>query len=241
MTYDILRYFKYDHLKAGNLRDTSKMFHDLAHQIVEALPTQPETTVSLRKLLEAKDAAVRSALDLPDPGMLTTGPTPPALTDDDLLVAKIDILYVVYGNTFVAEEFKRDIETRSDTLIRRVVGINGNFVGDWISSAMKQRAAIRYVIPKGVTNLLAVDARIAIRIEGLVEEGRAVKITDWDPSLIKEHDEANAEADDEHPSCPECNWVRPDGYEDEGRFCGMCQDYEGTCPQDHCMTCGAGT
>jgi hypothetical protein len=27
----------------------------------------------------------------------------------------------------------------------------------------------------------------------------------------------------------------------EGRFCGKCQDYEGTCINDHCLTCGAGT
>jgi hypothetical protein len=34
----------------------------LAEQIVETLPRNPERTVALRKLLEAKDCAVRAAL-----------------------------------------------------------------------------------------------------------------------------------------------------------------------------------
>ena len=32
----------------------------MAHQLVEIVPEGPERTVSLRKLLEAKDAAVRA-------------------------------------------------------------------------------------------------------------------------------------------------------------------------------------
>lgn len=61
---EIERYFQYDHLPAGPLRDTSKLFSDLADVLVANLPKQLETTVALRKLLEAKDAAVRSAMDL---------------------------------------------------------------------------------------------------------------------------------------------------------------------------------
>lgn len=38
----------------------SKPFGDLAQQIVDNLPRNPERTVALRKLLEAKDAAVRA-------------------------------------------------------------------------------------------------------------------------------------------------------------------------------------
>jgi hypothetical protein len=60
----MLRYFEYAHLPEGPLRDTSKRFHDLAHELNHLLPAGPETTVALRKLLESKDAAVRSALGL---------------------------------------------------------------------------------------------------------------------------------------------------------------------------------
>lgn len=55
----ILRYFHYAHLPEG-LQQTSKPFCDLARHIVTTLPRIAERTVSLRKLLEAKDAAVRS-------------------------------------------------------------------------------------------------------------------------------------------------------------------------------------
>lgn len=58
----ILRYFEYGHLPEGLLRQTSKTFNVLAHLIVDELPRNPERTVSLRKLLESKDAAVRAAL-----------------------------------------------------------------------------------------------------------------------------------------------------------------------------------
>jgi hypothetical protein len=60
----IMRYFKYDHLK-GVLKDTSEKFYFLAYEINELLPNGPEKSVALRKLLEAKDAAVRAALDIP--------------------------------------------------------------------------------------------------------------------------------------------------------------------------------
>lgn len=55
----ILRYFHYAHLPAV-LQASSKPFCDLARHIVETLPRNAERTVALRKLLEAKDAAVRS-------------------------------------------------------------------------------------------------------------------------------------------------------------------------------------
>lgn len=62
-TAQILRYFEYGHLPAGKLRDTSARFGELAHELVEDDELGgPELTVALRKLLEAKDCAVRSAL-----------------------------------------------------------------------------------------------------------------------------------------------------------------------------------
>lgn len=55
----ILRFFHYSHLPE-RLQAASKPFCDLARHIVETLPRNPERTVALRKLLEAKDAAVRA-------------------------------------------------------------------------------------------------------------------------------------------------------------------------------------
>jgi len=57
----ILQFFAWEHLPA-HLQDVSKPFGILAEQIVETLPRNPERTVALRKLLEAKDAAVRAKL-----------------------------------------------------------------------------------------------------------------------------------------------------------------------------------
>lgn len=58
----ILRYFDYDHLPP-RLQLVSRAFKELALNIEENLPRGAEKSTSLRKLLEAKDAAVRSALD----------------------------------------------------------------------------------------------------------------------------------------------------------------------------------
>lgn len=57
----ILQFFKYDHLPE-NLRQVSRPFGVLAVNIAASLPRNPERSVALRKLLEAKDAAVRAAL-----------------------------------------------------------------------------------------------------------------------------------------------------------------------------------
>jgi hypothetical protein len=57
----ILQFFSYDHLP-DDLKDVSAPFGLLAHDIVAGLPRNPERTVALRKLLEAKDAAVRAKL-----------------------------------------------------------------------------------------------------------------------------------------------------------------------------------
>jgi len=72
----ILQFFTYGHLPP-NLQVVSKPFCDLAHALVfggdapdgfgiapelPALTRNPERTVALRKLLEAKDAAVRALM-----------------------------------------------------------------------------------------------------------------------------------------------------------------------------------
>lgn len=55
----IIQFFKFEHLPS-ELQKISEPFYVLANKIVETLPRNPERTVALRKLLEAKDCAVRS-------------------------------------------------------------------------------------------------------------------------------------------------------------------------------------
>ncbi len=57
----LIQFFKYDHLPE-HLQAISKPFGELANRIVDTLPRNPERTVALRKLLEAKDCAVRANL-----------------------------------------------------------------------------------------------------------------------------------------------------------------------------------
>jgi hypothetical protein len=57
----ILQFFAYRHLPSF-LQDISEPFSIMAHRISKALPRNPERSVALRKLLEAKDAAVRARL-----------------------------------------------------------------------------------------------------------------------------------------------------------------------------------
>jgi hypothetical protein len=75
MTEPLLQFFAYEHLPP-KLQGVSKPFCELARSIVygdpepregsptlsEGLPRNPERTVALRKLLEAKDCAVRALL-----------------------------------------------------------------------------------------------------------------------------------------------------------------------------------
>lgn len=55
----ILQFFAYSHLPE-KLQTVSKPFGELAERIYLQLPRNPERSVALRKLLEAKDAAVRA-------------------------------------------------------------------------------------------------------------------------------------------------------------------------------------
>jgi len=57
----LLQFFEYKHLP-DHLQEISRPFEELAKQLVDTLPANPETTTALRKLLEAKDCAVRAKL-----------------------------------------------------------------------------------------------------------------------------------------------------------------------------------
>jgi hypothetical protein len=54
-----LQFFEYSHLPP-NLQPVSKKFHTLAHDLVQTLPMNYERVQTLRKLLEARDAALRA-------------------------------------------------------------------------------------------------------------------------------------------------------------------------------------
>lgn len=57
----MLKWFEYEHLPEP-LKEVSRQFHALAYNLTVAIEPGPERTVALRKLLEAKDAAVRAKL-----------------------------------------------------------------------------------------------------------------------------------------------------------------------------------
>ncbi len=57
----ILQFFAYSNLPE-RLQEHSRPFFDLAHLLVSTLPRNPERTTALRKLLEAKDCAVRARI-----------------------------------------------------------------------------------------------------------------------------------------------------------------------------------
>lgn len=57
---NLFQFFEYEHLPA-HLQAVSKPFCLLAAELAD-LPENPEKTMAFRKLLEAKDCAVRAAL-----------------------------------------------------------------------------------------------------------------------------------------------------------------------------------
>jgi len=61
MTDRMMQFFAYSHLPA-HLQTVSEPFGKLAQHMVETLPSNAERTAGLRKLLEAKDCAVRALL-----------------------------------------------------------------------------------------------------------------------------------------------------------------------------------
>lgn len=59
-TAELLSFFEFEHLPP-HLQAISRPFHDLAHLLVPQF-SGPELSAALRKLLEAKDCAVRGML-----------------------------------------------------------------------------------------------------------------------------------------------------------------------------------
>jgi hypothetical protein len=57
----LLQFFDYQHLPE-HLQTVSAPFFHMARSMVDLLPPNPERSTALRKLLEAKDCAVRAAI-----------------------------------------------------------------------------------------------------------------------------------------------------------------------------------
>lgn len=57
----MMQWFVYEHLPE-ELKSISFPFCELANRVVDILPQNPERTACLRKLVEAKDCAVRAKL-----------------------------------------------------------------------------------------------------------------------------------------------------------------------------------
>jgi len=66
----LMQFFSYAHLPE-HLQVVSRPFGELAEKIHAELPRNPERTVALRKLLEAKDCAVRALLAKVSPAVGT--------------------------------------------------------------------------------------------------------------------------------------------------------------------------
>lgn len=60
-TDHIMQFFSYRYLPPG-LQKIARPFSDFAEFVVQMLPRNAERTVTLRKLLEARDAAMRASL-----------------------------------------------------------------------------------------------------------------------------------------------------------------------------------
>jgi hypothetical protein len=61
MSNPIMKHFAYAHLP-DHLQAISRPFGELAQQMNDTLPDDPEKSAGLRKLLEAKDCMVRAKL-----------------------------------------------------------------------------------------------------------------------------------------------------------------------------------
>lgn len=62
----LLRWFQSAHLPAP-LKEMMVKFRFIADEIVVSMPPSAERTIALRKLIEAKDAAIRGLVDLQRP------------------------------------------------------------------------------------------------------------------------------------------------------------------------------
>lgn len=62
MASPIMQFFTFAHLENPEMQKVSRLFAELAAQVDSFLPNNPEKSTALRKLLEAKDCAVRAII-----------------------------------------------------------------------------------------------------------------------------------------------------------------------------------
>lgn len=77
-TEHVLQFFEAGHLAPGPVQNMAIGFQNFANDLISRADDSPELTVALRKLLEAKDAAVRSVVF-----DLKTGGEPPAANNPE--------------------------------------------------------------------------------------------------------------------------------------------------------------
>ena len=75
------KYFAFEHLPP-KLQRVSKPLGELAMTLELMLPDGPEKSAGMRKLLEAKDCFVRTALDMPEPAPSTVPPHQQRVLDE---------------------------------------------------------------------------------------------------------------------------------------------------------------
>lgn len=124
-TDPILHFFHYSHLPP-KLQSASAPFCGLALHIVCSLPRNAERTVALRKLLEAKDAAVRANVSTPkdDLSLASTNSGMPSFLTrliaehSDLDDKMIKLRSFIGSPAFVAlDEANRSLLTRQEELM----------------------------------------------------------------------------------------------------------------------------
>lgn len=152
----IMQFFKYDHLPE-RMQAVSKPFGDLAQRLVEVVPQNPERTVALRKLLEAKDAAVRALIAVAPLllalflGAMLFAPTA-ALAQGSVMaadavdpenleqVAQLLLTGVTSGNGFLIA---------AGVVLLAVMGLRSERVGKWFPKVGEffQNPAVSYALP----------------------------------------------------------------------------------------------
>ena len=69
---DPLRFFRYEHMPP-NLQPVAAAFYQTASWVVDEIPSSAERSAGLRKLLEARDCAIRATVDARYEGKLPPG------------------------------------------------------------------------------------------------------------------------------------------------------------------------
>lgn len=57
-----IQFFKFEHLRDGELKEVSKLFAEFANLLEQRIPDSAEKSAGMRKLLEAKDCMCRATL-----------------------------------------------------------------------------------------------------------------------------------------------------------------------------------